>query len=189
MMLPRFVRQLPSFLASSIKSSRSWFENTNSNTCLAIVPSIALLFVLADVFTWWNHKVNSSSKPAASIAALMAQAVAHGLVHETASQATGGTVLFAVTGHWASVARSATDYCGGAHNDGSSPTTAHTMKLKRHFGMVGSFIAGIVLSVFFLDHVVPLLPALYYPVYSLTGMFYVLLFSWYGTAAFGATAT
>ena len=86
--------QLPSFLASSIKSSRSWFENTNSNTCLAISPSIALL--LADVFTWWNH--NSSSKPAASIAALMAQAVAH-VVHETASQATGGTVLFAVTGH------------------------------------------------------------------------------------------
>jgi len=136
---------------------------SKSNTCLAIVPLMIGLFVISDCVMARTTKLFASALP---------QAIAYGLIHETASQISGGTVLFAVTGHWASISRLTTDKI--------CTRQSQPAKLSLNASMVASFIAGIVVSVLFLDRIVPLLPPFSYPVNTLTGLGYGLLFCWYG---------
>ena len=168
-----------------IKSNDS--SSKISNTCLKIIPIIVLLFTLTDLIL---SVINDGSATASwfwHTLSTLPQAIAYGLIHETASQATGGTVLFAVTGHWASIARLSTDQtCGPSqHTTANNKELPERRLLTRHSRIVASFVGGIVAAVLCLDYWAPLLPEklverTHSVSYTITGIAYASLLYWYG---------
>lgn len=176
LLVHRVVRKL--FLPFHVAS-----KSLTSAVVVAVTPLIVLLFLLADLLTFAisSPPTTTAGGKAASwhaVAAVVTQACAYGLVHMAASDAVGGTVLFAVTGHYAGISRNCVDYCHSSWPIKNltmttttttaslpppvvEPTTASTaqQQLLGHAQMVGSFVAGIFAGVFVLDRIVPLLVA------------------------------
>jgi hypothetical protein len=158
-----------------------------SSVCIAVTPLIVLLFVLADVLvtvtTFWNSN-------AGRVLQVLPQSMAYGLMHTTASDATDGTVLFAVTGHWAAVSLLSVDRYYLHKSDSIKQSEEISSFLARRARMLASFIAGVMCSVLFLDRILPILLllatpssnscSLCFPRHTITGLLYTALFLWYG---------
>lgn len=165
-----------------IPSSSPSPSKLTSSVCVAITPLVLFFFAMADVWTMQAtpSKTNNNLWRAAA-----AQAVAYGLMHTAATEATGGWPLFVVTGHWTGLSRSSVDFVWNAQTPSADPATLTTLVM--HVKIIVSFVAGICGSVVLLDRIVPLLwPAVirgarHCPAHTFTGLFYATLFFWYGT--------
>lgn len=145
------------------------------NTCYAITPFLAVFFVIADVFN------TRAKKSIAVFLGVWVQSIAYGLMHETAStkiSLEGRTVLFGLTGHWASISRCTTDYLLTRNSQQQRNFTLATSSWMLHLCIVSSLISGVILAVWVMDFFSK--NAFYVSFPISTGLFYVFLFLWFG---------
>ena len=135
------------------------FECKKSMLAVSTVPVILGLFVLADYV-----------KPVLLLC-VGAQALAYGLMHTAAQKLCGGTVLFAVTGHYSAASKAVVERVHG--RDGAGRV------LWERGSMLGLFALGVVAAVLFWDHVVPALSFQLDYEHSCSGIWFAALFLWF----------
>jgi hypothetical protein len=159
-------------------------------------PWIGACFVGADAMAVllrsWTH-----FSPLVLPVVLLLQAMAYGMIHLAASDASGGMVLFAVTGHLAGATKATVDHHCQPHTKDSASsshtvvgaattrTTTPTPTGWYHAFMVVSFLVGSIVGSLVWDHAIPACLAKgittprWMPLHSWTGLFYTALFWWY----------
>jgi hypothetical protein len=153
-------------------------------------PWIGACLVGADVLA----AVQRATTKTMLVPCALLQAMAYGMIHLAASDASGGLVLFAITGHLAGATKATIDHCqqqqqhsgSGLGTSDSSATRTTTPTGWYHACMVVSFLVGSIVGSLVWDHAVPACLAAtttttprWMPIHSWTGLFYATLFWWY----------
>lgn len=126
----------------------------------AIATLVLVLFGLADR---WKRDI---------LQCVGLQAMAYGLMHTVAQTLCGGTVLFAVTGHYAAMGKAWMEWI---HESSSRAQRV----LWERTSMIVSFATGIVAAVVFWDQVLPLMGGQLDHEHFLVGVWFTLLFVGY----------
>ena len=132
---------------------------------VVVVPLIVSLFMLADVVSHYvgNKRINA---PILSLG--------FGIMNAASADATGGTMLYAMTGH--------INRCGKCFVDYVMLSKVRCYKsFKSHLRIVSSFAAGIALSVMAAQYLLPLMSRFQPPMATTMGAFFAVLFVWYGS--------
>ena len=136
-------------------------------TCVLAAPLMLLLCCLADVVShhFANHRIH---------APLMS--MAFGILNAATAEATGGTILYAMTGHVTKIAKSIADSFADSKRSHRPPKTSLTV--------LGSFLAGVFLSVKAKPYMLPLIEQGGVPFCSIVGLIYTILLLSYGRLSF-----
>jgi uncharacterized membrane protein YoaK (UPF0700 family) len=161
---------LPSWMTGTLNRGRKTPPRIPHPCRVAALP-VVFLFACSD----WISALTGQNKLHAA-----AQSAAYGLIHTTASHSTGGTVLFAMTGHWASLSRLSVE---------RNPFLRSNHALRTvHVRVLASFLSGILLSVQISRHVRPVVQSLLravgisrFPIHTCVGLLYAGLLLWYGS--------
>jgi len=139
-------------------------ESSSQKLLTAVAFMIVALFGLADVVSHFfaNNRVHA---PLLSIG--------FGIMNAASADATGGTILYAMTGHITKLGRSYVDYWML-----SKPKAWKSC--KSHLRIVVCFAAGIALSVKASQYILPLTAGFQPPVATTAGALFAALFLWYG---------
>lgn len=143
-------------------------ETKESHHLLVVVaPLIVTLFALADVVAHFvvNERIHA---PLLSFG--------FGIMNAASADATGGTIVYAMTGHITRSGRSLADYWLLA-----SKRQKALKSLKSHLRIVTCFAAGIALSVKAAQYISPLTSIGRPPMATTAGLLFASLFVWYGT--------
>ncbi len=139
-------------------------EEIQQQLVLVVAPLIVSLFLFADVMSHFvrNERIHA---PILSLG--------FGIMNAASAGATGGTVLYAMTGHM--------NRCGKCLVDYLMLSKAKCyMSFKSHLRIVTSFAAGIGLSVLAAQYLFPLMSGFQPPMATTAGIFFAILFVWYG---------
>ena len=130
-----------------------------------VAPVVAVLFVLADAVSHFfaNNRIHA---PLLSMG--------FGLTNAATADATGGTILYAMTGHITKAAHSFVDYWML-----SKPKALKSV--RSHSRIVTCFAAGIFLSIKASQYVLPITQGLKIPMATTAGTLFCMLFLWYGS--------
>jgi uncharacterized membrane protein YoaK (UPF0700 family) len=131
-----------------------------STLCWAVVPLILAVFGVA---TWKQQCIRTC---------VAAQAFGFGLIHTTAQEVTGGSVVFAVTGHVMAASRLAVDTASAP-----TPSPSATKALFQRISMIASFAMGVAVAAILWDNVLPLLSSTHHLEHITMGAWYALLFA------------
>lgn len=219
--VPQTIRESWSKAHGTFRQLSTKSSSTPLNVLVNVVPLITLLFWLADLTTVGSLTATTTAGTDTAFVdvdgmitakhvwlPVLFQAIAYGIIHMAASDAVGGMVLFAVTGHMANVARTSVDW---AHSqlkkvDHTPIATTNTTTLaaiesnnnstvasipvvfpgRPNALIVLSFLSGIVLGGVSWDFIMPWIEgtlakrSIRIPFHTLTGLFYASLFFWYG---------
>jgi hypothetical protein len=154
-------------------------------------PWIGACLVGADVLS--AVRTTTTTTKTMLVPCALLQAMAYGMIHLAASDASGGLVLFAITGHLAGATKATIDHCQQQQHSGSGLGTSDSSATRTttptgwyHACMVVSFLVGSIVGSLVWDHAVPAYLATtttttprWMPIHSWTGLFYAALFWWY----------
>ena len=146
-------------------------SSPESQLCVAVAPLVLVLFALADLVALTVH--NRIYAPILSIG--------FGIVNAASSAATGGTILYAMTGHFMKLASSAVEKWWFLDDDDEGKTVKVAC-CQFHWRILASFIAGLLLSYKASNILIPILKqsSLRLPLQTMVGFLYALLLVWYG---------
>jgi uncharacterized membrane protein YoaK (UPF0700 family) len=148
-------------------SQRSSSSSNMSTLCWAVIPLILGAFGVAT----WKHQCLRTC--------IAAQAFGFGLIHTTVQEVTGGSVVFAVTGHVMAASRLAVDMAASklAVDTATAPSPLAIKALLQRLSMIFSFAAGIVVAALLWDYVLPLLGAPNRLEHIMMGAWYSIIFA------------
>jgi uncharacterized membrane protein YoaK (UPF0700 family) len=141
-------------------------DESNHELLVVVAPLIVTLFILADVVA---HFVANERKHAPILS------LGFGIINAASGDATGGTILYAMTGHINRMGRTLVDYL--VLSKGKCYKS-----FKSHLRIVTCFAAGIALSVKAAQYLLPLMSSFQPPMATTFGLLFAALFIWYGTA-------
>lgn len=140
-------------------------EKGPSNQLLpTVAPLILCLFVLADVV---SHVVGDNTRLHAPLLS-----IGFGIMNAASADATGGTILYAMTGHLSRIGKTYVDYL-------LLGKTKCFKSFKSHLRIVCCFAAGIGISAKAAQYLIPL--GFHLPMATTAGIIYTALFLWYGS--------
>lgn len=139
-------------------------SSSSQQLLTTVAPIILALFVLADMLAHWfdNNRIHA---PLLS--------VGFGIMNAASADATGGTILYAMTGHITRMGRNIVDYFML-----SKPKCLQSFKSRLR--IVACFAAGIALSVKAAQYMMVLSSSVQPPLWTTAGVAFAALFLWYG---------
>ena len=140
-------------------------KESEHHLLVVVAPLIVSLFMLADVV---SHFVRNDRIHAPILS------LGFGIMNAASADATGGTMLYAMTGH--------INRCGKCLVDYVMLSKVRCYKsFKSHLRIVSSFAAGIALSGMAAQHLLPRMSGFQPPMATMVGVFFAALFVWYGS--------
>lgn len=155
------------------------YRSANARLVWAVAPVVWGLFAATDVVAYVlqqgvrRHHYPESAANSRWHGVFLA--TAFGLLNSTASHTTGGTILYAMTGHWTKLSQSIVDLW-----EAETLRRRHVRAIFSHVRVLAAFVSGIVLSVCLYEPFLAQLETGWWPVQTTVGSVYAGLLLWYG---------